>query len=322
LFSRRQVMQTQRIDTNEVIVGLMKMLERLLGEHIQALFSPSVKPVWVDADVGMLEQVIVNLCVNARDAMPKGGTVTLSTEALSLMPENLPPGSEAKAGSFVCIQVQDTGCGMDETTLKRIFEPFFTTKEPGKGTGLGLATVHGIAKQHNGWVEVQSAIGRGTSFCVYLPAKDPLARTESERTNPEISGGSETILVIEDDQALRLMVKRTLTLFGYTVLEATGGDEALRLWEQHQHVDLVFADMVMPGGLTGLEVMENVRRLQPSVKVLISSGYSSNLPLELGHLPAGVRFLAKPYTPSALAAAIRQSLDEGSGVRPSPGAET
>jgi PAS domain S-box-containing protein len=189
LFSRRQLMQTQRIDADEVIVGLMKMLKRLLGEHIQATFNPSSKPAWVDADVGMLEQVIVNLCVNARDAMPNGGKLGLATEVVSLVPQTVPEGAEAKVGSFVCITVQDTGCGMDESTLKRIFEPFFTTKEPGKGTGLGLATVHGIAKQHHGWVQVQSALGRGTTFRVYLPAKDALLSTgiESNKAEPPIS---------------------------------------------------------------------------------------------------------------------------------------
>ena len=174
LFSRRQVMEIQRVNADEVIVSLMKMLKRLLGEHIEATFTTSSKPAWVDADAGMLEQVIVNLCVNARDAMPHGGKLSLATDVVSIEPVNVPARAEARPGSFVCIKVQDTGCGMDESTLKRIFEPFFTTKEPGKGTGLGLATVHGIAKQHDGWVEVQSTLGQGTSFRVYLPAKDPL----------------------------------------------------------------------------------------------------------------------------------------------------
>ncbi len=313
LFSRRQVMQIKRIDLDELITGLMKMLQRLLGEHIVMSFSQSSKPVWVDADAGMIEQVVMNLCVNARDAMPSGGALIIGTERVWLDANTPGLAEEARAGSFVCVTVRDTGAGMDDSTLKRIFEPFFTTKEPGKGTGLGLATVHGIVKQHQGWIEVQSAPSCGATFRVFLPAKDAPPNSGSASAQPSILGGVETILVVEDDEPLRQLVRRTLVLFGYKVLEAAGPAEALELWQREQPVHLIFTDMVMPGGLTGLELTDRIRHIQPSVKVLLASGYSSDLPLETGNLPSGVRFLAKPYTPSALAVAVRQSLDDPAG---------
>ncbi len=309
LFSRRQVMQVQPVEVDKLLAGLMKMLRRLLGEHILMTLTPSAEPVWVEADPGMLEQVIVNLCVNARDAMPGGGTLAIRTRLVTVEPKPLEPSPEARPGPFICVTVQDTGCGMDDATLKRVFEPFFTTKEPGKGTGLGLATVHGITKQHGGWVEVESALGRGTTFSVFLPAKTPPSVTPAGSLPTKVRGGTETILVVEDDEALRLMVRKTLAVFGYRVIEATSGTEAWSLWEARQPVHLLFTDMVMPGGLTGLDLAARIRQAQPTLKALVTSGYSSDLPLELGNLPPGVKFLPKPYTPSALASAVRASLD-------------
>jgi len=309
LFSRRQVMQIQRVDLDELLAGLMKMLKRLLGEHIVIHFRQSPKPIFVDADPGMIEQVIVNLCVNARDAMPGGGTLSIATELVAIPPNAPNLAADTQPGTFVSVTVQDTGSGMDEVTLKRIFEPFFTTKEPGKGTGLGLATAHGITKQHRGWIEVQSAVARGTTFRVFLPAKDPPLVADSGTKPPAIPGGTETILVVEDDSALRLLVRKTLILFGYKVLEASTGAEATEIWRSQQPVHLIFSDMVMPGGCSGLDLAHQMLEVQPAAKVLLASGYSSELPLEIGRLPAGVKFLPKPYTPSALALAIRQSLD-------------
>jgi PAS domain S-box-containing protein len=311
LFSRRQVMQTTRLDFNEAIKGLSKMLDRLLGEDIEMVFTPDPAPVWVEADVGMVEQVVMNLCVNARDAMPRGGRLELGVRPLTLTAEDVRHRPEARPGHFACFTVTDTGCGMDETTLKRAFEPFFTTKEPGKGTGLGLATVRTIAKQHQGWVEVESALGRGTTFRVILPGAEPPATARLETDQGKCRGGSEAILLVEDDQQVRRMVKMTLRLFGYEILEATNGAEAIRLWERHQaQVRLLFTDMVMPGGVTGLDLAERLRQFKPTLKVLISSGYSQDLLQHGGGLPAGMRFLAKPYYPNILARTIREFLDE------------
>jgi two-component system, cell cycle sensor histidine kinase and response regulator CckA len=313
LFSRRQVMEIRRLDVDELISGLMKMLQRLLGEHIVISFTRGPESGWVDADAGMLEQVIVNLCVNARDAMPRGGTLALRTELVSACSLNAGAASEAP-GRCVGITVHDTGCGMDEPTLKRIFEPFFTTKEPGKGTGLGLATVHGITKQLNGWIEVQSAPGQGATFRVFLPAKAAPVTAHCEEPVPGVCGGTETVLTVEDDPALRVLIKQSLMLAGYTVIEAADGVQARRIWEIHPEVDLLFTDVVMPGGLSGLDLVREFRGLRPSVPVLISSGYSADLPLDVGDLPAGVMFLPKPYTTTSLTAAVRRALDESRPV--------
>jgi PAS domain S-box-containing protein len=311
LFSRRQVMQTKRLDFNEVIKGLLKMLTRLLGEDIDTVFTPGPEPVWVEADVGMLEQVVMNLCVNARDAMPRGGYLDLRARRLALDDEEVRQHPEARTGLFACLMVTDTGCGMDEATLKRIFEPFFTTKEPGKGTGLGLATVRSIVQQHHGWVQVESVVGLGTTFRVFLPAAEPPEAAELQAGQAKCRGGTETILLVEDDEQVRRMVRMTLRLFGYEVLEAGNGIEAIRMWEHHgAKVSLVFTDMVMPGGLSGLDLAERLRQSKPALKALISSGYAPDLIQRQGGLPAGMRFLAKPYDPKSLGKVVREFLDE------------
>jgi PAS domain S-box-containing protein len=315
LFSRRQVMQTKRLDFNEVIKGLLKMLTRLLGEDIDTVFSPSPEPVCVEADTGMLEQVVMNLCVNARDAMPLGGHLELGVQSLALAAEEVRQRHEARPGLFACLTVTDTGCGMDEATLKRIFEPFFTTKEAGKGTGLGLATVHGIVEQHHGWVEVESAVGRGTTFRVFLPVAEPPAPTQLEADQIKCPGGTETILLVEDDDQVRRMVKMTLHLLGYEVLEASNGLEAIQMWERHgAQVSLLFTDMVMPGRFTGLHLAQWLRLSKPSLKVLISSGYSSDLVQREGALPEGMKFLAKPYDRDSLGRIVREFLDEKGAI--------
>ena len=313
LFSRRQVMQTRRVDFSEAVKGLTKMLRRLLREDIDMTFTPSEEPAWVEADAGMLEQVVMNLCINARDAMPKGGQLTLGVARSTLSAEDLRPRPGVRPGAFACFTATDTGCGMDEASLKRIFEPFFTTKEPGKGTGLGLATVDSIIRQHRGWVEAQSAVGRGTTFRVFLPLAEPPA-TAQARTGPtqtQSRGGSETILLVEDDQELRRMVRITLGLLGYEILEASNGVEAMRVWEHHgSRVNLIFTDMVMPGGFTGLDVAQRMRQVRPDLKVVISSGYTADLLQQGGRLPAGMKFLAKPYEPDKLIHFVRECLDE------------
>jgi len=312
LFSRRHVLQSQRVDLNQVIQELIKMLGRVLGEHIDLAFTPSSEPLLVEADPGMVEQVVMNLCVNARDAMPRGGRLSLGAQRIRLEAQDRPRHPSARAGHFACLLVTDTGCGMDEATLKRIFEPFFTTKDAGKGTGLGLATVQGIMELHHGWVEVASISGRGTTFQLFLPAVEGQVGDELETSQPKVCGGTETILLVEDDKQVRKMAKSALCLFGYEVLEASNGVEAIRIWEREgARVNLLFTDIVMPEGLTGLDLAQRLRQSRPSLKVIISSGYSAELLQQNGERLGAVRFLPKPYDPPTLARAVRACLDEG-----------
>jgi PAS domain S-box-containing protein len=313
LFSRRQAAQVQRLDLNHVVRGMVKLLGHLVGEQIRVALAESSSPAWVDADGGMLEQVVMNLCINARDAMPRGGRLGVRLHPVTVTPEEARHHREARAGRFVCLEVTDSGHGMGEETLGRIFEPFFTTKDTGLGTGLGLATVDGIVRQHGGWVTVESVVDRGTTFGVYLPAAEapaaapvptPLARPEE--------GGTESILIVEDDPAVRRGAVATLARLGYRVLEAGTGLEAMERWERHGGaVDLLLTDMVMPGPMTGLELAERLQQLRPGLKVVISSGYTTD---QSGHplrWPESVTFLAKPYTPQSLAATLRECLGAG-----------
>jgi two-component system, cell cycle sensor histidine kinase and response regulator CckA len=284
----------------------------VLGEHISIHWDRSTALHWVEGDVTMIEQVIMNLCVNARDAMPKGGELALTTELQEVKASYNHQNQSIRAGKFICLTVKDTGSGMDAATVKRIFEPFFTTKEVGKGTGLGLATVYGIVKQHHGWVEVESSPGSGTTFKVYFPeAPEPKTKPKpSPEAGGDFRGRGETILLVEDDQDLRSQIALNLREKGYKILEAGTGLEAVRLWEQHNgFIDLLFTDMVMPGGLTGLDVVERLRQLKPKLKVIVSSGYSLDLVHPDGKADASIRFLPKPYPPVALTRMLRESLD-------------
>jgi len=310
LFSRRQVMQTRQEDLNDVVQELMKMLERLMGEDVEMVFRPAPHPLWVEADAGMLEQLVMNLCVNARDAMPRGGQLKLSLELATLDTEDVQGRAEARPGRFACFSAADTGCGMDEATLKRAFEPFFTTKDPGKGTGLGLATIHSIASQHHGWVEVESAVGQGTTFRVFLPVLQAPTAPRLQTSEDGTAGGAETILLVEDDEQVRRMVKMTLIKFGYEVLDAANGAEALRLWgHRRNEVSLLLTDMIMPGGMSGIDLARQLRELKPSLKVVMSSGYAADFFQPGGGLPLGVKFLAKPYERNSLARTVREALD-------------
>jgi PAS domain S-box-containing protein len=311
LFSRRQTMQFKPVDLNETVGNLLKMLGRLLGEHITMEFHPASHPNWIEADVGMIEQVLVNLCVNARDAMPRGGRLSIATQRMEVGAEPPRAQAEARPGTYVCLSVQDTGCGMSEAMLKRLFEPFFTTKAEGKGTGLGLATVYGIVKQHHGWVEVASVLKQGSTFRVCLPAFAmtlPVAETTAGASAP--AGGKETILLVEDESVVRGTVKLCLKQNGYAILEAQHGEEALAVWKKHQAaIRLLFTDMVMPGGMSGLELAEKLVREKPALSVIIGSGYNE-LMVRQG-IPArpGFQFLSKPYEPEQMLEAIRKGLD-------------
>jgi len=264
----------------------------------------------VKADPGMIEQVLMNLAVNARDAMPKGGQLTISMKPIQADAQRLIGKPEVEPGRFVCLTVADTGVGMDDATLKRIFEPFFTTKEPGKGTGLGLATVYGIAAQHKGWVEVESELGKGTTFRVFFPATSTAAPESAKASEAKTVGGNETILLVEDEAGLRRVARQVLQKLGYRVLEAANGPEALRLWQEHaDHIDLLFSDMVMPEGLMGSDLVEKFREKKPSLKVILSSGYNAELAGQSRSIIGGIAYLQKPYQIEVMSKMIRECLD-------------
>lgn len=312
MFSRRSVLALRPIEINDLVVNLLKLLNRVIGEHVKLRFEGGHALPVVEADSGMLEQVIMNLVVNARDAMPAGGRVTIATSAIQLdgLDAERPPAR--RPGLFVCLSVADTGCGMDAETQRRIFEPFFTTKEVGKGTGLGLATVDGIAAQHSGWVEVESAVGQGSTFRVFLPAMSK-AQTPAPTESVErvlVRGGGERLLLVEDDAGVRAMTKRTLLALGYQVEEAANGQEAMRLWQiHHAEVSVLLTDMVMPEGMTGLELARRLKAEKPDLNVIICSGYSAEIVQAGVPNEKGIVYLPKPFSTRALADAVRKSLD-------------
>lgn len=310
-FSRKQPMRLAHIDLNEVLSNVSGMLGRLIGEDIALSAEFSSQPCGVKADTGMIQQVLLNLAVNARDAMLNGGQLTLSLHRLQIDETLLEQHREGRTGSFVCLSVIDTGCGMNQKTLHHLFEPFFTTKDVGKGTGLGLATVYGIVQQHQGWVEVASSPGRGSCFKVYLPtAEKPAPAVRTPDPSPPPRGGSESILVVEDEMAVRELVTHVLKQYGYHVLVADSGPAALELWEHDKdHIDLLITDIVMPQGLSGLELAARLHQQKPALKVIYSSGYTMDMNAEQ-HV-AGSQFLSKPYQIRTLVDIVRRCLDGG-----------
>ncbi len=313
MFSRKNVMQPKPLDLRAVVSNLSKMLKRVLGETITLEFNPLPELPRVQADIGMIEQVIMNLVVNARDAMRDGGTLTISAQPVEINDAYVQTHPEARIGAFVCLRVSDTGCGMDAATMGRIFEPFFTTKDVGKGTGLGLATVYGIVKQHEGWIEVSSEVGKGSTFNVLLPASsEPLQAPSPESVFAmPVRGGQETILVVEDESVLRDMARLILQDCGYRVLEAGSGAEALEVWErQASAIDLVLTDMVMPGGMSGRELAARLYANHPRLKVIFTSGYNVEEAKTDFFRRSGGVFLQKPYTRADLAKAVRDVLDK------------
>jgi CheY-like chemotaxis protein len=292
---------------------MSKMLQRLLGETITLEFHPGTELPLVEGDIGMVEQVIMNLAVNARDAMPKGGTLTISTSRVNIDGPYVQTRPEARLGSFVCLRVTDTGWGMDQATMARIFEPFFTTKEVGKGTGLGLATCYGIVKQHLGWIEVSSAVNQGATFSVYLPASTKVAeaRLADAAQSTTVRGGKETILIVEDEPVLRDMAQVILKECGYHILEACSGREALKVWQQNQRtIDLVLTDVVMPEGVSGMDLARTLLASKPSLKIIFASGYSMDDTDTALIQNRRALFLQKPYTHLTLAKAVRDCLDK------------
>jgi len=316
-FSRRQVFHPQIVDINAIVMETERLLARLIDEHIEfyTALDPALGRVMVDPV--QVEQVIINLVLNARDAMPEGGKLTIETSNLDLEedPESKIP--QIPAGKYVLLALTDTGCGMDEETQSRIFEPFYTTKEMGKGTGLGLATVYGIVKQSGGFIWVYSEESRGTTFKVYLPRVDrPLTDARPGR-QLEISRGTETILVVEDAEPLRALTKEFLTASGYTVLEAANGDEAIHIAQSHfGTIDLLLTDVVMPR-MGGKPLVEQMGQIRPHTRVLYMSGYPNDGIAQAGILANGVALLEKPFTREILSKRVRQVLDE-SALAPGP----
>lgn len=311
VFSRKNIMQSKPIDLREVVKQMSKMVQRLLGETISLEVAVSEQAPLVQADAGMVEQVLMNLSVNARDAMPKGGQLLISVELVEVDGTYLRRRTEARPGSFIRLRIRDTGSGMDEATLGRIFEPFFTTKEVGKGTGLGLATVYGIVKQHEGWVDVTTKIGDGTTFDVFFPATEVQAHAHNglDENQGPVPEGQETILVVEDEEVLREMARTILESCGYRILEAGSGPEALRAYAEHEHgIDLVLTDMVMPDGMSGLDLARRLLQTCPTLPIVFASGYSME-EMDTDMLRQGNQYLQKPYTHFSLAKAIRDGLD-------------
>lgn len=309
-FGRKQMLQPVALNLNDVVADLNKMLRRLIGEDIRltAKFEPALKKI--KADPGQIEQVLVNLVVNARDAMPQGGTLTIETANVELDEDYAARHVGIHPGKYVMLAVSDNGTGMNEETRARIFEPFFTTKEKGKGTGLGLSTVYGIVKQSGGNIWVYSEPNQGTSFKVYLPQLESEIETEKKSSREEeISGGTETVLLVEDEDVVRRLAKDILEGAGYKVLSANGGMEAAGLCAAGQkEIDLLLTDVVMPE-TSGKEVAERVSKLVPGIKVLFMSGYTDEAIVHHGVLDSNVEFIQKPFTPVALAKKVRQVLD-------------
>ncbi len=309
-FSRMQVLQPRVLDLNEVVGGLTKMFSRVIGENIEMVFVPGARLGRVKADRTQIEQVLLNLVVNARDAMPNGGRVTIGTSNAYLDREYSVKHHSLQPGHWIMLTVSDTGCGMDAQTQSRIFEPFFTTKAQGKGTGLGLATVYGVVKQSGGFIYVYSEVGRGTTFKIYLPQVSAAVDKEAvEKTVVPPARGSETILVVEDEESVRELVRDYLAATGYNVLEASDGAQALEIAAAHRGpIHMVVTDVVMPR-LSGRELVARITAQRPNLKVLYISGYTDDSIFRNGVLEGGVAYLQKPFNLKTIAQKIREVLD-------------
>lgn len=318
-FSRKQMLQMRAVNTNELVANTQRMLQRLLPENISLETSLPETARLVHADAGMLEQVIINLAVNARDAMPRGGVLTVSVDSTDVAapPTDIHP--EAPAGHYVRLRVSDNGCGMDEVTRTRIFEPFFTTKDVGKGTGLGLATVYGIVRQHRGWIDVESRENEGSTFRVFLPIlgdAEPSATAEPTESDP-LPRGSERVLLVEDEASVRRVARGALTRSGYEVTDAANAGEALRIWaDRKEEFDLLLTDVMMPGGVDGVELARRLTDGRADLKVLFISGYTGKIVSDPDIRRLGGHLLPKPFAQAELARKIRDVLDGVADAQP------
>jgi signal transduction histidine kinase/CheY-like chemotaxis protein len=309
-FSRKTVLSPRLIDLNNIMLNLDTMLRRLIGEDIEVLTVPARDLGTVKADPGEVEQVLMNLALNARDAMPNGGKLTLETSNVQLDSSYAREHQPVEPGPYVMLAVSDTGVGMSAETQAHIFEPFYTTKEPGKGTGLGLSTVYGIVKQSGGYIWVYSETGQGTTFKIYFPRVDQPAQPVSpEKRLAGIQRGTETILLVEDDPQLNQLTSSVLTHCGYKVLTAENPQAGLALCRTHPHeIHLLVTDVIMPK-MNGRQLAEEVMKVRPSMRLLFVSGYTSNAIVHYGVLDAGLWFLPKPFSLAALVAKVREVLD-------------
>ena len=319
-FSRQQIIAPQVLDFKAVLASLTPMLRRLIGEDVKLDIRMGAERYAVEADPGQLEQVIMNLVVNARDAMPHGGTLTIETTGALIEASAVVDRSFMALGRYVLLVVRDTGHGMDGETKAHLFEPFFTTKDSGRGTGLGLSTVYGIVKQNGGYIFADSEPGTGTTFRLYFPRRSAaeIAPVPAARPTRRTTGGSERILLVDDDLGVRNFAARVLASRGYTVVRASSPDEAIELAEEHEgRIDLLLTDVVMPGS-TGRALATTLRESIPGLKVLYMSGYTTEAIVDHGILDPAVAFIGKPFTAQRLAQKVRETLDGAGtgGVRP------
>jgi signal transduction histidine kinase/ActR/RegA family two-component response regulator len=310
-FSRKQVLQPKVFDLNSTVSTMDKMFRRIIGQHIELNTILGSETMPVKADPGQLEQVIMNLVINARDAMPHGGRLSLETAKIFLDEGYCRLHPDVIPGPYVLLAISDTGMGMDPDTQARIFEPFFTTKEKEKGTGLGLATVHGIIRQSEGFIWVYSEPGGGTTFKIYLPEAQEKVEEQGMASAPSASWqGQETVLVVEDEELVRRVARRILQHYGYTILEANTGKEALSIGEQYPGpIHLLLTDVMMPE-MDGKELVNHWKDQHPETKVIFTSGYTENAIVHNGTLESNIHFIQKPYRPDALARMVREVLDE------------
>jgi signal transduction histidine kinase/CheY-like chemotaxis protein len=309
-FARKQTITPKVLDLNDAVVGMLRMLQRLIGEDIELVWEPGANVWQVTMDPSQVDQILANLCVNARDAIGGVGRITIETDNVELDADDCANYAETVPGAYVVLTVSDTGCGMDRQTLEHVFEPFFTTKSVGEGTGLGLATVYGITKQSNGHLSVDSEPGQGTTFRIYLPraAEDSpgMEREPPEATTP---GGNETILLVEDEKSIRVTAGMFLRAVGYTVLAAENPEQALRLATEHEGpIHLLITDVVMPD-MSGRDLADRLTEDSPDISVIYMSGYTADVIAHRGVLEAGVDFLSKPFTRDVLTLKVREVLD-------------
>ncbi|HEY4247931.1 MAG TPA: response regulator [Lacunisphaera sp.] len=318
MFSRQEVVQLATYNLNGLVANLAKMLRRLLPENIEMRVECAARPLVIQADEGMVEQVLLNLVINARDAMPNGGSLSIATESVDLDATAAKLHLQMQPGTFACLVITDSGQGIVPEIIPRIFEPFFTTKEVGKGTGLGLATVYGIMQQHKGSITVKSDLGRGTTFRAYFPKSDaPEASEIANEMMPAIRGGHEGILLVEDEIALREIAEATLESLGYRVFSAPSGLAALQIWQSRKEtIELLLTDLIMPDGVSGQELAVRLREENPRLPIVYMSGYSKVVIGEKLHMNEGINYLSKPFDPTSLAKIVRASLDRGATQPP------